>query len=53
MNPDTSCSGVVPPTEGFSLSSFVGQTVTLRFEATSTGANQAIANFDDLFVGAE
>jgi hypothetical protein len=53
MNPDTSCSGVVPSTEGFSLNSFAGQTVTLRFEATSTGANQAIANFDDLFVGAE
>ena len=52
MNPDSSCSGTSPAIETFSLSAFAGQTVTLRFEATSAGTSQPIANFDNMFVGA-
>ena len=51
MNPGNTCSGLTPAIKTFSLNAFAGQTVTLRFEATSVGLNQAIANFDNLFVG--
>jgi hypothetical protein len=51
MNPDSSCSGTAPAIKTFSLSSFAGQTVTLRFEAASVGTTGAIANFDNMFVG--
>jgi hypothetical protein len=48
---DTTCSSISPATETFSLNNFAAQTVTIRFEATSTGSDQAIANFDNMFVG--
>ena len=48
---DTTCSSISPATESFSLNQFEGQMVTIRFEATSTGSDQAIANFDNMFVG--
>jgi hypothetical protein len=51
MNGDGSCSGTVPALKTFSLSAFAGQSVVLRFEATSAGTNQPIANFDNMFVG--
>ncbi len=51
MNSDSSCSGTTPAIKTFSLSAFAGQTVTLRFEATSAGSTGAIANFDNMFVG--
>jgi len=52
MNADSTCSGTTPAIKTFSLNAFAGQTVTLRFEATSVGSSQAVANFDNMFVGA-
>ncbi len=38
MNPNSSCSGTTPAIKTFSLNAFAGQTLTLRFEATSASA---------------
>jgi hypothetical protein len=51
MTDDTHCAETRPATEPFSLDSFAAENVTIRLEATSAGADQAIANFDDMFVG--
>jgi len=48
---DSTCSSNSPVFETFSLANFQAETITLRFEATSTGSDQAIANFDNIFVG--
>ena len=53
MTNDTTCSGIGPATKTYSLMAFEGQLgVTIHIEATSTGSDQAIANFDNIFVGA-
>ena len=44
------CSGNVPVTKSYDLAPFAGQTVTLRFEATASGYNGTIADFDDITV---
>jgi hypothetical protein len=47
---ETTCSGAVPITKSFDLSSFKGQTIKLRIRATSTGFDGTIADFDNLSI---
>ncbi|HXN85989.1 MAG TPA: hypothetical protein VN867_07950, partial [Candidatus Binataceae bacterium] len=51
MTSDSACaSEIAPVTESFDLTQFENQTVTIRIEATATGSDEAIANFDNLIV---
>jgi hypothetical protein len=48
----TTCSKAAPVVKSIDLSAFAGQRVTLRVEATSTGFDGTIADFDNFQLGA-
>ncbi len=49
-NDSLACSGNTPIIKSYDLSQWSGQTITIRLEATSAGADGTIANFTDVTV---